>query len=233
MKQAQNNKQNNDSISTLLTENLAFKAQVQMLCEEVNLWRMRAERDSLTKCLRREALLNLIETRKEFGHLPQEMTVVMVDIDHFKMINDKHGHQVGDLALEHVAQTLENNLPSGGLMARAGGEEFLVVLEGHATQNSDDIEKLRNALEQLPCPLQNGAKLRITASLGAADWSIEQPIQAAIQAADEELYNAKNAGRNIVQIRGYQKTDDDVIKVHFGAKAKIDSQKSSTRLKAA
>jgi len=200
------NQQLTTTISTLINqikeENLAYKSQVEVLRKQVDQWRIRAERDFLTGCLRREAFLNLIETRSQFGHLESDMTVVVVDIDHFKLVNDKHGHHVGDLALRHTAQILQQSLPKGGLLSRMGGEEFCMVIPGSLETNRRMIEGIRQKLANNPCPLDdsfaNGAKLFITASFGACGWDSSTPILKPMIAADALLYDAKNSGRNCV-----------------------------------
>ncbi len=209
MKTINPKQQQTTTISTLITkvikENNAFKSQVEVLRKEVEQWRVRAERDFLTGCLRREALLNLLESRSQFGLLESKMTVVVVDVDHFKLINDKHGHHVGDLALRHTAEILQQYLPKGGLVSRMGGEEFCLVIPGSLETNRRVIEGIRIALDKNPCPLDNGAKLHMTASFGAVEWDSLTPLLTASIAADALMYDAKNAGRNCVHFEDSKK----------------------------
>src|SRR5690606_38777261 len=86
---------------------------IKDLQAEVIRWRERAERDALTGCLRRESFMDLIETRREFGILQSETTLVIIDIDHFKKVNDTHGHLAGDEALKHISRLLKERLPEG------------------------------------------------------------------------------------------------------------------------
>lgn len=127
------------------------------------------------------------------------LSVIMIDIDHFKNFNDAHGHLKGDVVLRKVAQILERNLRKADLIARFGGEEFIVMLpeidQAHAQKVA---EKLRTAIESYP--FQNGHTQplgKITISLGLASYP-EDALQAGtlLEAADSMLYLAKSMGRN-------------------------------------
>jgi diguanylate cyclase (GGDEF)-like protein len=173
-----------------------YTQQIAALKQEVSKWRERAERDGLTGCLRRESFMEIIESRKKFGLLEQEMTLVIVDIDHFKKVNDTHGHQAGDTALKHTAQILRESMPEGGLVCRMGGEEFVLLLPASIENNRCFLEALRLRLASTPCRLQNTQKLRLTASFGAVTWRSCTPLLLASAEADALLYRAKNEGRN-------------------------------------
>jgi diguanylate cyclase (GGDEF)-like protein len=178
---------------------LDYQAQIEALKREVSVWRERAERDGLTQCLRREAFMEIIESRRKMGLLESEYTLVVIDIDHFKKVNDTHGHQAGDEALKHVAGLLRECLPEGGLVCRMGGEEFVMLLPAVVKSNRCFLEALRLRLAQTPCRIPNGERISLTASFGAVTWRSDTSMLQASADADALLYRAKNDGRNQVK----------------------------------
>jgi diguanylate cyclase (GGDEF)-like protein len=130
--------------------------------------------------------------------------LLAIDLDHFKLINDRHGHPAGDRALQCVAELLRSSLRRTDVVARVGGEEFAVVLPGDGLpQVAIVAEKLRRAVEALP-PVRGGssaAATPVTLSIGGTSQMSETlDKQALITAADRALYEAKRAGRNRVQL---------------------------------
>ncbi|WNL44080.1 GGDEF domain-containing protein [Dyella sp. BiH032] len=131
------------------------------------------------------------------------MAVLMIDTDHFKAINDRWGHDVGDQVLVAIADTLKRHLREENLLARVGGEEFMVLVRrGDAAMAGEIAERLRSAVENHAIALPSGETLRCTASIGYcvaipgdANW------RAMVVAADRALYAAKQQGRNRV-VRG-------------------------------
>ncbi|GIX21278.1 MAG: diguanylate cyclase [Gammaproteobacteria bacterium] len=121
----------------------------------------------------------------------------MIDIDHFKRINDHWGHQVGDAALKHVAGVLAGHFRRGAdLLARTGGEEFSVLICGLAPEAAaEQCERLRRRLADTPFPLPDGTKLQITASIGLCTRNVGD-LDSLLRHADGLLYEAKRAGRN-------------------------------------
>ncbi len=131
-------------------------------------------------------------------------TLLMIDLDHFKSINDQYGHLVGDDCLRWAARCIGNALrPYPALVARFGGEEFIVALPGFGLNEAVGVaERLRDALRNSPCE-SRGRAIPLSASIGAhqllpAD-DLASSIDAALQAADEALYSAKAGGRNQVR----------------------------------
>lgn len=169
---------------------------IQKLQAELVKWRERAERDALSGCLRRESFMELIETRRSFGLLNAETTLVIIDIDHFKKVNDTHGHLAGDEALKHIARLLKERLPEGALLCRMGGEEFAMLLNGNVESNRSYLESLRIQIAQTPAKIANGKRLSLTASFGAVTWKTHTAFVNAAADADLLLYKAKNQGRN-------------------------------------
>jgi diguanylate cyclase (GGDEF)-like protein len=128
------------------------------------------------------------------------LSVLMVDADHFKAFNDRHGHQGGDDALRAVAKVICANVRRpGDLVARYGGEEFSVILAETDNAGARQIaEKIRVAVEQMP--LVAGAEIPITVSIGISTWTTEKEIslEQLLFMADKALYQAKEGGRNRV-----------------------------------
>jgi two-component system cell cycle response regulator len=130
----------------------------------------------------------------------RELSLVMFDIDHFKAINDTHGHLAGDSVLKMLALTVKNKIRREDLFARYGGEEFAIVLpeiDGHNAHQFS--EKIRRIVETTDFRFE-GVKMEVTISLGVAALDQETTDSAGlIKRADERLYEAKNAGRNCVR----------------------------------
>jgi diguanylate cyclase (GGDEF)-like protein len=161
-----------------------------------------AARDPLTGLWNHSSIIELL--RNELCRSERQRTsvgVVLVDLDHFKMINDRHGHLVGDQVLREASQVLRNSIRLYDAVGRLGGEEFLVVLPGCDEINATShAERLRQALGQIAVPTAQGT-IGVTASLGVtvvrADGSVD--AQAAINTADLAMYAAKNSGRDRVE----------------------------------
>lgn len=127
--------------------------------------------------------------------------LVMLDIDHFKAINDAWGHAVGDLALVETAALLRANLRASDLCARWGGEEFLILLAAADLDQAAVVaEKLRVAAAEHPA-IHNGQEIRLTLSLGITVYQPGRSADDCIQAADDALYDAKRAGRDRWAVR--------------------------------
>jgi len=156
-----------------------------------------ATTDTLTGVNNRRQFLHLAGTESLRGtRYQQPLSVLMVDIDHFKKVNDTYGHEGGDRALVAVAQAMRGALRPEATLGRLGGEEFAVLLP-QADQHAAMIaaERLRQAVERLSVEI-DGAVLKITVSIGVAEVASGQAFEAALQHADEALYEAKKTGRN-------------------------------------
>ncbi|WP_341366211.1 GGDEF domain-containing protein [Yoonia sp. BS5-3] len=121
---------------------------------------------------------------------------LMVDIDHFKRINDTHGHLAGDEVIRSVAERLRQNLREGDIICRFGGEEFLIFLDRADHQHSVQVaERMRSSVADQKIEVDGGAVF-VTVSIGGASKAQNEDINAAIKAADDALYWAKGLGRN-------------------------------------
>lgn len=156
--------------------------------------------DGLTGCYNRRALLELAE--REIARCERsaaDLAVMMIDIDHFKPLNDSHGHTVGDAILVQVVQRARATLRPVDLFGRYGGEEFCVVLPGLAPGDTLSVaERLRGAVAGVPCVVGN-LSIGVTISLGVAHYGRDgRTVAELISAADVALYQAKTAGRDRV-----------------------------------
>jgi len=159
-----------------------------------------AVRDGLTGLFNRRAFQELLErTVARQQRRGGGFGLVLLDIDHFKQLNDTHGHPAGDLALQQVAAVLKRHCRAGDEAARYGGEEFAVVLEsGDPATALQTAERLRLELQKTTLRFAGGS-IRLTASFGVAVWPGDgEPAAALLAAADKALYSAKQTGRNRV-----------------------------------
>ena len=128
------------------------------------------------------------------------LVIGMLDIDDFKLLNDKFGHAAGDAALRHVAATLRANLRRSDVIARFGGDEFMLVLPGTTLQRGlEKLGEIRVDVALRDVHLPRDARAKLTISVGIAAWGVDgNTVSALLDVADERLYAAKNAGRNRV-----------------------------------
>ena len=154
--------------------------------------------DPLTRVYNRRTLDEVLERAAGLSAIAREPSVLMmVDLDHFKAVNDRHGHQAGDAVLAAVAEALLRCFPRrGDVIARYGGEEFAVVLNGATADDASPLaDKLLAALRAVSVKHGN-VVLAITASVGYAAIRVGEPVPSWIERADRALYEAKSAGRN-------------------------------------
>ena len=161
-----------------------------------------ATQDFLTGLLnRRETFHRLDEELQRSRRLATPFSVLLLDLDHFKQVNDVHGHSAGDLVLQAVAAALRQGVRPYDLCCRYGGEEFLVILPETALEAAAGIaERLRHDIENLKIAVTKKTDLRITTSIGAATLVGNESIDQLIARADEAMYNAKASGRNRVSL---------------------------------
>jgi diguanylate cyclase (GGDEF)-like protein len=164
-----------------------------------------ATRDPMTGCLNRRSFFDLAQRAIDQAQRRKEpLGCVMADIDHFKRINDTHGHQTGDAVIVAVARELGNTLRETDMLCRYGGEEFCLLLPGLTLAECAAVaERLRERIELLCGPAASQASgaaiARVTASLGVAELAPDvQSLPQLIERADMALYVGKRAGRNRV-----------------------------------
>ena len=168
--------------------------------------RRMAEVDGLTGvCNHRHFKLLLARETERSRSTSQPMALLMADVDHFKRVNDAHGHPAGDAVLRHVAATLARRLRRSDVLARYGGEEFAVLLPGTDARAAAKLaEDLRAEVEREPARLAPPqAPLHVTLSLGVAALPEDADSESRLlEAADRALYHAKRSGRNRVALAG-------------------------------
>ena len=166
----------------------------------------RASHDALTGLLNRGAIMELMRrTHADAKRHTRSLSVLMLDVDHFKRINDGHGHPAGDEVLKAVAQRLQGVLRAGDAVGRMGGEEFVIMLD-HCDELRAQLvaERCRSVIADSPIPIQGErvAALDVTLSVGAVllDPQSDLSPQDAVRQADAALYHSKRSGRNQVTL---------------------------------
>jgi diguanylate cyclase (GGDEF)-like protein len=129
------------------------------------------------------------------------IAALMVDVDHFKRINDTHGHAAGDEVLKQVARVLQESIRETDIPVRFGGEEFILFLVGASAFGMRDYaERIRSAIERHRFSIDSDQQIAVTVSLGAAMRHQQESLDELIRRADGALYRAKQAGRNRVEL---------------------------------
>ena len=186
-----------------------YKFEVLLLEQHAELERLVHERtlelqylanfDELTGIYNRRRFSELLDGEMERARrYEQNLSLVMLDLDHFKSINDEYGHNEGDKVLKSVAEILRNHLRKSDIYGRWGGEEFVILMTHTDLATADKVaEKLRQLF--LAVTLADGKS--ISASFGIASLRPEEPSTSFLKRVDEALYDAKRNGRNCVRVR--------------------------------
>ncbi len=199
----------------LQTGRRILELQEQLLAAQQEL-RVKATRDFLTGLWNRQAIVDMLE--RELKHAAREGTsvgVILADLDHFKRVNDTHGHLAGDAVLCETANRMRGALRQCDWIGRYGGEEFLVVLPAcEYPEGIRSAERVRQALAGTPMVLPIGL-LSVTFSLGMTTTNGVEGVSAnqLLHSADQALYDAKNRGRNRVEYRGLVAKADEFMAV--------------------
>jgi len=156
--------------------------------------------DPLTNCYNKREFERQIEhdiaNCKRHGN---EISIIMFDIDQFKMINDQYGHQTGDKVLIKISQAVQLEIRRGDYLSRYGGDEFVVVLpETKKARALEIAERLRRVIENLAFQITEQKSLKVTSSFGVASLKENSNTHALLKEADTMLYKAKASGRNMV-----------------------------------
>lgn len=179
----------------------ASNTELAMQKEVLEKW---AHRDALTGLLNRrefeaQADLALMRARRDGSGL----AALMFDLDHFKKINDRYGHPIGDAAIRTMSDILRSSLRETDLVARVGGEEFMVLMPNSSALDAAEVaEKIRLRVLNTPIPVEHELPLIITVSAGVAEISAghSASFEALYSATDQALYAAKHRGRNRVEL---------------------------------
>ncbi len=172
-----------------------------------------AMKDVLTHIRNRRAMHSLLNFEiRRTQHDVQEFSIILLDIDHFKRVNDTYGHDVGDLVLQWMAQTMQTTIREQDVVSRWGGEEFLVLLPATGLDEALEVaERLRQTIESsdAPSPTQ---PLKITFSGGVACSKWHENVDDLCKAADQALYRAKQT-RNRVLLEAQTQLDSKHIEI--------------------
>ncbi|GAB3097518.1 GGDEF domain-containing protein [Aestuariicella hydrocarbonica] len=198
----------NFSILTLVI--LAFSSAYEITREQTELRLLKmAHSDPLTGLANRAHLHSVFEHEQRRSERAQSpLCIALLDLDHFKRVNDTYGHEVGDMALVHVAEVLKAGLRKSDLVARLGGEEFcLLLMETQGQQGLAVADKIRRRLEQTPVMFEgaplviDGTVITLTISGGVAEHGVDgTALKDLIRVADQRLYESKNNGRNQIRL---------------------------------
>ena len=197
--------------SVFATDLLEHLAAVTAMCIDNAVNRERLRRDGLTDALTGVANRRFFERRLReevcaWERRRDTLACLLVDIDHFKRVNDRHGHPTGDQALIQVAGALSEGLRSSDVLARFGGEEFVLLLPGTVLEEAEEVaQRLRANVARLNVSGKDNASLQLTVSIGLACLAPDTGASAdaahwLLQQADSALYQAKAAGRNQVVV---------------------------------
>lgn len=187
-----------DNLKAVDQHRSALLVQLKRQAEE---FERQARRDSLTGLANRRAFDEALArecARARRNHLP--LCLVLLDIDHFKQVNDSYSHSIGDEILKLVAAEISSHCRADDTVARWGGEEFAILLPDTSVKAAHEIcERMRHAIMQIDCAVF-AANLRITVSMGIAEFAGEAHYDKLLSRSDSALYKAKQNGRNRVDV---------------------------------
>ncbi|UZN22384.1 diguanylate cyclase [bacterium 3DAC] len=185
-------------INYALSMSLQREIERESLEKEKELFEKLAETDPLTKLHNRAYLMEYAE--KLLSTVTNEpISVLFIDIDHFKQINDTYGHIIGDKVLKEIADILKAMFREDDIVARYGGEEFVVVMKDATLRDAcKKAEYLRKIVEKMRIDVAEGVSLGITVSIGVTEYRGREDFATLLHRADENMYEAKRGGRNRV-----------------------------------
>jgi diguanylate cyclase len=189
----------------ITVQDVTERALTQHRLRELNI------RDQLTGAYNRRYLdMRLPEECRRHTRYERPLSVIMIDIDFFKKVNDLHGHEAGDRVLAEVAGKISGSIRKTDCLVRYGGEEFCCILPETPLNSACHLaDRFRGTVESLPI-VAGGTELRVTISLGVAEMCGDESPAELLKRADEGLYDAKQSGRNRVVARPTPSGDDVV-----------------------
>lgn len=171
----------------------------RVLRRSAETYKMQSVTDSLTKLYNRAGIVQVSNRLFAGSETRKDTAVMVIDIDHFKRINDRYGHDVGDMVLTQIAQLLANNVRRGDYIGRWGGEEFILLCPSATPVAARGIaEKLRAAVEQNGFHGGGNEGIHVTVSIGLAMTQPDETFARVLKRADMALYEGKDTGRNRV-----------------------------------
>lgn len=176
----------------------ALQAEIASRKDVEHTLRKQATTDTLTGLINRRRMgVMLQDELNRAQRLNTPFSIILFDIDHFKMVNDTHGHKIGDDVLKFIAITVKSRLRELDALARWGGEEFLILLPGTPLDGALALSKTCHEILNVSQIPDVG---KVTASFGVAEHHADEDIRALIHRADEALYEAKHNGRNRIEV---------------------------------
>ena len=185
-----------DAVERVITDD----AEIERIRQERDQMADRAMKDYLTGLPNRPFLERHVDTLTQVGDGPGEVfSVAVLDIDHFKRVNDTHGHEAGDMVIQWLAATVSSCLREGDVVARIGGEEFVVVLRNAVDAEARRVmERIRERVRGGTIRVRDDLQLQITISIGLSEHANAETYAEVFRRADRALYEAKRSGRDRV-----------------------------------
>lgn len=189
---------NTDEEESILTRLETLEKENERLRKEKKLLLQRSTTDPLTGLYNRVKIQEIFQKEQQaFISHREELSVILMDLDNFKSINDSYGHNIGDKYLQELAQTLKNAFRSGDIVGRWGGEEFIILLPQTSLETAQEIAKrIKKMIQTMECPLVGER----TASFGLTSLREHDTLTAFVKRADEALLLAKKSGKNRVEV---------------------------------
>jgi len=182
-----------------------FRQNTAVLTRTVELQREyqdKSEHDGLTRAYNRNWMNDVFPKQIELSrHFGQKISMLLIDADHFKKVNDRYGHRAGDTTLVELTKIINGCLQKSDLLVRYGGEEFIVLTPGASLSQARAIsECIRRNVTQTPISIDENITIKLTVSIGVAEASAEDDMNSLIEKTDKGLYQAKLNGRNQIAV---------------------------------
>ncbi len=188
---------------TLKKELEKYHEEVSRLKEELAEAKSEAEIDFLTTIPNRRSFMRALQDAvRDFEMRNYPFSLIILDIDNFKQINDKYGHIVGDEVLKEIGSVLRNYLRANTIVGRIGGEEFAILLPGVPLEDAKKVaERIRKVIENRVIRIDENTEINLTASFGVTQVKKGDTVESVIDRADMAMYEAKRKGKNRVEVK--------------------------------